>query len=317
MSYVVDNWSFDPFVIVVAVVVLLHELGLANLRRRSVPERTRSRRLRSLYFYGGLALLLVAVVSPIDYWADDYFFVHMIEHILIMFFAPILIVAGAPWLPLLHSLPVGPRRRVLRAVMLGRTSPVLRSVGHFLSNPWTALIAFNLVMVIWHAPAFFDAAEENQLVHIWLMHASFFITGIMFWLQIIPSYPFRLRTSPLWQIGAIVSTNVVMFVLAMTMSLFSATSWYSVYAHVPGVTLSPYADQQIGAAILWICGDFWALPALIIVIRRALEDKDGFSLSVDRFFHRDPGPPLEVFRPPAEGVPPSWESRYSSDWTKR
>ena len=123
MSYVVDNWSFDPFVVVVAVVVLLHELGLANLRRRSVPERTRSRRLRSLYFYGGLALLLVAVVSPIDYWADDYFFVHMIEHIIIMFFAPILIVAGAPWLPLLHSLPVGLRRRLLRAVLLGRIVP--------------------------------------------------------------------------------------------------------------------------------------------------------------------------------------------------
>jgi cytochrome c oxidase assembly factor CtaG len=305
VSYVVDNWSFDPFVIVVAVVVLLHELGLANLRRRSVPERTKSRRLRSFYFYGGLALLLVAVVSPIDYWADDYFFVHMIEHILIMFFAPILIVAGAPWLPLLHSLPVGPRRRLLRAVLLGPSSRVLRSVGRFLSNPWTALVAFNLVMVIWHVPALFDAAAENQFVHIWLMHASFFITGIMFWLQIIPSYPFRLRTSPLWQIGAIVSTNVVMFVLAMTMSLFSATSWYSVYAHVPGVTLSPYADQQIGAAILWICGDFWALPALIIVIRRALEDKEGFSLSVDRFFHRDPGPPLEVLRPPVERVPPS------------
>jgi putative membrane protein len=304
VSYVVDNWSFDPFVVVVAVVVLLNELGLANLRRRSVPQRTRSRRLRSLYFYGGLALLLVAVVSPIDYWADDYFFVHMIEHILIMFFAPILIVAGAPWLPLLHGLPVALRRRLLRAVMLGRSAPALRTFGRFVSNPWTALVAFNGVMVLWHIPALFDAAQENQLVHIWLMHASFFVTGIMFWLQIIPSYPFRLRASPLWQIGAIVSTNVLMFVLAMSMSLFSATSWYSVYSHVPGVTLSPYADQQIGAAILWICGDFWALPALIIVIRRALEDKEGFSLSVDRFFHRDPGPPLEVLRPPVERVPP-------------
>lgn len=304
MSYVIDNWSFDPFVIVVAVVVVLHELGLANLRRRSVPERTRSRRLHSLYFYGGLALLLIAVVSPIDYWADDYFFVHMIEHILIMFFAPILIVAGAPWLPLLHSLPVRPRRRLLRAVLLGRFSPALRSLGRFAGNKWTALVAFNLVMVIWHVPALFDAAEENQLVHIWLMHASFFVAGIMFWLQIIPSYPFKLRASPLWQIGAIVSTNVVMFILAMAMSLFTATSWYPVYAHVPGVTLSPYADQQIGAAILWVCGDFWALPALIVAIHRALQDKDGFSQSVDRFFHRDPGPPLEAFRPPERVSPP-------------
>ena len=98
MSYL-TQWSFDPFVIVVAVVVVWHEVGLAHLAPAVTSARTSTPRRRSFYFYGGLAVLLVAVVSPIDYWADDYFFVHMIEHILIMFFAPILIVAGAPWLP--------------------------------------------------------------------------------------------------------------------------------------------------------------------------------------------------------------------------
>ncbi len=140
MSYLVDNWSFDPFSIGVAVIVLIHEIGLANLRRRSVPERSRRRRVNSLLFYAGLGVLLVAVMSPIDYWADDYFFVHMVEHILIAFFAPILIVAGAPWLPLLHGLPVRFRRWLMRAVLLGRISQPLRAVGRFVVNPWTALI---------------------------------------------------------------------------------------------------------------------------------------------------------------------------------
>ena len=173
-------------------------------------------------------------MSPIDYWSDSYFFVHMIEHILIAFFAPILIVAGAPWLPLLHGFPVGIRRRLMRIVLLGRSAPATRSIGRFVMNPWTALISFNAVMVLWHVPALFDAGEENQLVHIWLMHASFFVTGVLFWLQIIPSHPFRLKASPMWQIGAIISTNVVMFVLAMTLSLFSGTSWYAAVRTRPG-----------------------------------------------------------------------------------
>ena len=105
MSYLTDHWSFDPFLIVVVAVVIWHEIGLARLARRSRPERTRQRRRRSWLFYGGLALLLLSVASPIDYWADDYFFVHMLQHLLLMFAAPTLVVAGAPWQPLLDGLP--------------------------------------------------------------------------------------------------------------------------------------------------------------------------------------------------------------------
>jgi putative membrane protein len=296
VSYLVDNWSFDPFVIVVAAAVLVHEIGLSNLRRRSTPAHTRTRRLRSLFFYGGLALLLVSVTSPIDFWSSDYFFVHMSQHILIAFYAPILIVAGAPWLPLLHALPVRTRRSLMRSVLLGRNARPWRTAGRFVANPWTALLSFNAVMVLWHVPALFDGAERNQFAHIWLMHASLFVTGILFWLQIIPSHPFKPKASPLWQIGAIISTNVVMFVLAMSLSLFTQNSWYSVYGHLPGVSLSPYADQQIGAAILWICGDFWAIPALAVTIRRAIDDGEGFSLGVDRLFHRAPDPSPEALR---------------------
>ena len=162
MSYLTGHWSFDPFLVGVAVVVLAHEVGLARLRARSDPGRTSRRRWRSLAFYGGLLCLLVAVESPIDYWSDDYFFVHMIEHILISFYAPILIVVGAPWIPLLFALPVRARRRLGRALLLSRRTRVLRSAGRVVMNRWTALVAFNAAMVLWHLPVLFDWAERNR-----------------------------------------------------------------------------------------------------------------------------------------------------------
>jgi cytochrome c oxidase assembly factor CtaG len=291
MSYVTGHWTFDPFLIVVAVVVLAHEVGLARLRARSEARRTRWRRRRSLLFYAGLGCLLLAVESPIDYWSDDYFFVHMIEHILISFYAPILIVAGAPWIPLLFALPVAMRRRIVRSMLLGPWAKPLRAFGRAVRSPWTALIAFNAVMVLWHLPVLFDLAENNQLVHIWLMHGSFLVTGVLFWLQIIPSHPMKPRASLFWQGGAIVGTNIVMFVLAMSLSIFSSSSWYPVYAHIPGVSLPPFADQQIGAAILWVCGDLWAYPALIVVLRRAIVDEGGLSNVLEHLVHRFPSPP--------------------------
>ncbi|HEY5016772.1 MAG TPA: cytochrome c oxidase assembly protein, partial [Streptosporangiaceae bacterium] len=119
MHYILDNWSFDPFVVIVAVVVVWHEIGLWRLARRSRPERTRERRIRSLWFYSGLAVLLLAVDSPIDYWSSSYFIVHMVQHLLLMFAAPSLVVAGAPGQPLLDGLPGRAGQAVTRSVLAG------------------------------------------------------------------------------------------------------------------------------------------------------------------------------------------------------
>ena len=289
MSYLLRHWSYDPFLIIAIVVAAWHEIGLRNLALRSRPERTRQRRLRSVLFYSGLAVLLITVESPVDYWSDSYFFVHMIQHLLLSFAAPTLIVAGAPWQPLLDALPGRSGQRVTRSAVRDRWSRPLRAAGRFLVRPWTAVILFSIVMIAWHLPALYDLAENNQVVHIWLMHGSLFATGVLFWLQFIPSPPARIRMRPGAQIAALAGTNVVMWLLAMSMSILATSSWYPVYDHVPGVTLPPFADQQIGAAILWVCGDFWCYPAGFLVFRRMIAGEGGIGAAVDRMLHRGAG----------------------------
>src|SRR5665213_2193963 len=296
MKYLTQHWSFDPFVVIVVITVAANELGLRRLRQHSVASRTRRRRRNALVFYAGLASLLIAICSPVDYWSSNYFFVHMIEHVIIVFLAPVLVVAGAPWIPLMFALPVKTRRKVGRFFYLNKKARVFRVVGRFIRSPWVSIISFNAAMLVWHVPALFDLSERNQLAHVWAMHTSFFITGVLFWLQIVESYPMNPLRGPLWQGGSILITNVIMTVLAMSMSMLTTSSWYSVYAHVPGVTLSPFADQQIGAAILWVCGDFWAYPALIFVIRRAIAQEGSLSNVIERLTGRAGTMTPESFR---------------------
>jgi cytochrome c oxidase assembly factor CtaG len=145
-----------------------------------------------------------------------------------------------------------------------------------------AVLLFNVTMVLWHIPVLFDIAERNQAVHIWLMHGSFFVAGVLFWLQLVASYPIKPKLSTLGGIWAILASNGAMIALAMSLSILSSASWYSVYDHLAGVKLSAFADQQIGAAILWVCGDFWAYPMLVVLVGRAIRDEGSGSALIDK-----------------------------------
>ncbi len=274
MSLLFSHWSYDPLLPAVLILALGHELGLRRLNRLSSPAGASRRRQRSWWFYLGLGVLLVAVESPIDYWSERYFWVHMIQHLLLIFAAPVPIAVGAPWQPLEYVVPATVRRRVLRALLIGAWSGLPRRLLSGLRSPWLAVGGLNAALVFWHLPGPFDLAEENQAVHVWLMHGSFFVFGVLFWLGLIESRPFRPRLTPVSQMSAVFTTAVVMWILAMALSVFSNSCWYGWYLRQePGY--AAFADQQIGAGIMWVSGAVWALPAMVAATRRLMDQRGG------------------------------------------
>ena len=280
MNAVFQHWSTDPFDLVVGLVVVVHLRGL-RARLRSIRHANRATRpwiQQAVLFYAGLAALLVAVTSPVDYWSDRYLSLHVVQHLMLAFFAPPLIVLGAPWVPLLRGLPRPLRHALGRLLQLTRsgrpgssnpTRRVLTAVRRLLSRPMTAVLLFNATMVLWHFPGPFDAALHNQVVHIWLEHSSFLLFGLALWLQIFGSYPLRPILDGPRRVAALVATNAVMVLVAMTLVMFTK-AMYVGYASVH--TLSQRAaDQQIGGAILWVCGEITFLPAILYTVTRWLD----------------------------------------------
>jgi len=108
------------------------------------------------------------------------------------------------------------------------------------------------------------------------MLTSFFVSGLLFWLQFIPSRPWRPTMPPFARVGALLLTNLVVTIIAMSLSFLASGPFYDIgnsMLHMANMTsmtpttLNPFADQQIGAAILWVCGDFWCFPALVMALR--------------------------------------------------
>ena len=109
-----------PWVLATAVVsAVWYWRGSRRPSLRAVGTRSRPRVVpwRGLCFAAGLLAVLVALDSPVERLADDWFWAHMLQHVLLMMVAAPLLVLGAPWLPFWRPLPLGLRRRLARALV--------------------------------------------------------------------------------------------------------------------------------------------------------------------------------------------------------
>lgn len=286
MNSVMSNgWQFSPLWFLAAVLIIVEEVGLARLMARSSPERAKVWRRRGLAYDLALAAVCLIDSSPLMGISMSRLTAHMIIHIVEMFYIPIVLVVAAPWVPAMFALPVATRRKFIRWWQLGPSRWATRRISGLITAPLFALIFFNGIMIFWHVPRFFNWAMWHPWVHTWLMGPSFVIAGYLFWRITLGSHPYPPRGTLRFQLLAVFATAFMMVFIAITMAIFSHAAWYSMNVAMLGAQQALH-DQQFAAGVLWICGDFWLIPILVVIVRRIISDSGGADAAFERAIGR-------------------------------
>ncbi len=217
------SWTFDPLQVVPSVLLaVLYARRVRTLRARgtAVPG------WRIALFATGVAILLVALVSPVHALGEQLFSFHMLQHVMLGDLAPLALLAGLtgpilrPALAFLHRL-------------------------RFLANPLIALPLWAVNLYIWHLPFLYDAAVRHDSVHA-LEHLAFFTAGAIMWLPVLETLP-----APEW------------FGTGAKIGYIAVVRVYAVYEHRQRLWgLSPLRDQGYAGAVMMIEGSIVTLVAL-------------------------------------------------------
>jgi cytochrome c oxidase assembly factor CtaG len=217
------------------------------IRRISVTSK--------LWLAAGSALLVISAIPPFSSWSASSLPNHMISHIVLMFLAPLCLVAS------------------------GEVPPLAKWI-----HPLVPLVALNVTMVVFHLPAVFDASMGSGVLRSLIVEPLFLLTGVWFFAVVLAPHPQQRAIQMRWQLGGLIFTMVVMFVLAMSMSIFTKTVWYHSMASMPGMEMAgDFGSQQLAAAILWICGDVWAVPLFVVLVRRLAARDGSLMKTFDRY----------------------------------
>jgi putative membrane protein len=212
-------------------------------------------------FSGGLVVIFVALISPLEALSGALLSAHMVQHLLlIMIAAPLLALGGAP-LALLWALP--PSSRSQMGGWWQRQSG-LRLLWRGLTRPLVVWFLHVFAVWFWHMPAFYQAALTNEWLH-GVEHASFLGTALLFWWLVVQAGHYRQLSQ-----GAAV---LFIFTIAIQGGLlgwlltFSEMVWFPVYAATaPAWGMSALEDQQLAGAIMWVpSGVIYAIAALILL----------------------------------------------------
>lgn len=158
-------WSWEPSLLVSLFGQVGAYLACVGPLRNYFPSAGPIPRARVLTFLLGSFILFIALVSPLGALSDGYLFsAHIIQHILLTLIAPPLLLLGTP-------------RWLFRPFVMTRIG---LWGGRALTHPVVAYLLFNLAFILWHIPAYYDAALRNEYIHI-LQHVIYIGTATLMW----------------------------------------------------------------------------------------------------------------------------------------
>jgi putative membrane protein len=261
------DWTGGPALLWVLGAALLYWLG--GRRRRRQPGRA----WRTAAFVAGLLAIVVALDSPVDSLADELFWVHMVQHVLLIGVATPLLALARPWNRMWRGFPLSFRRAVAGAAAApDRQWP--RKVASFCGGAVVSWLLFNVTFCAWHLPVLYEAALRSEFVHAF-EHLTFFATALLFWTRVVYSPPWRSTLTELGKVVYLGTTMVVGWVLAIVLALAGSPvySFYADEASRPG-HISALTDQQLAAGVMWVPGSVAYSVAIIVIAYRWLEPGD-------------------------------------------
>ena len=236
--------------LVVGLIAVGYITALTRLGPRLAPPGTVvATRAQQICFGLGTFAILLASWWPIHDLAEGYMYsIHMVQHLVYtMVAAPLLLLGTPAWLA----------RWVLTPRWLFRT---VRRLSRFIP----AIIAFNLVIVITHWPAFVDLTLRSALVH-FLAHTVLLASAFMIWMPILSPLPEIPRLAPISRMVFLFLQTIVPTIPASFLT-FGQHPLYRRYELLPKLWgISAFDDQLIAGLIMKI-GAGILLSALIGVI---------------------------------------------------
>lgn len=246
-------------------------IGFRRYSRRGHAQQTY--RTRAGIFVLGYTTLVVALISPLHAVGEQFFSVHMVQHLLLTLVAPPLLLLSSSMPVLLWAL--APRERAGLGRLVGQAGPV-RSVLRWFTRPIIAWVLFVATQWLWHQPVAYQWALEYRWAH-YVEHISFFVTAILFWWPVIGAPPLR---SPLSYPARFAYTFLAWLpnsFLGAGISL-SRGPLYPLYVDAAHTNGSDAAfDQQLAGLIMWIPGDVLfagILLGLFVAFMQAEERKE-------------------------------------------